>query len=119
MNQPQQKTGLRSRRTLALAGAVLCGIAAGLSWTYSTGSGTSTFGFAVFMRAAIVFALLWLAYPSLQRPLRWCPPVVVVVFLVGLGVMIANPRLVPAVVPLLGIAGTVLGVLTWLRKTSR
>lgn len=119
MNQPQQKTSAGSRRTLALVGAVLCGIAAGVSWTYNTGNGTSVFGVAVFARAAIVLALLWLAYPSLKRPLGWFPPVVIVVFLIGVGVMIANPKLLPAVIPLLGIAGTVLGILTWLRKASR
>lgn len=86
---------------LALAVVLFCaGVAIRLSTDEASGHGK--FGSGSLIRLGVVFAALWLAWPSLRRPATWLPPGMAIVILGGIGVLAVQPRLLPAVLPAVG-----------------
>ena len=67
-------------------------------------------------RIGLVLAALWIAWPSLQRPIRWLPPSIAVAGVIALGVVAAQPRLVLVAVPALC---TLLALTTFVRSMKR
>lgn len=92
------------RRPVVLALAVLL-FCAGVLIRLSTdeASGHGKFGSGSLIRLGVVFAALWLAWPSLRRPATWLPPGMAIVILGGIGVLAVQPRLLPAVLPAVGL----------------
>ncbi len=67
-------------------------------------------------RLALLLGLVWLAWPSLQKPAEWLPSGVTAVVLVCLGACAVQPRLLLLLIPLMG---TVIGIgaaMRFLRK---
>ena len=67
-------------------------------------------------RVGLVLAALWIAWPTLQRPIRWLPPGIAVAGVIGIGVIAAQPRLVVVAVPALC---TLLALATIVRSLKR
>ncbi|MGI9466252.1 MAG: hypothetical protein ACR2OA_03925 [Rubripirellula sp.] len=55
-------------------------------------------------RVGLVMAGLWIAWPSLLRPINWLPPGIAVLGVIALGVIAARPVLAIAAIPLVGAA---------------
>lgn len=66
-------------------------------------AGGSRFTSAAAGRIGLVFAAICLAWPSLRRPLQWLPPGIPVLLIVGIAVVAARPRLIIAILPMLGL----------------
>ena len=55
-------------------------------------------------RVGLVMAGLWMAWPSLLRPINWLPPGIAVLGVIALGVIAARPALAIGAIPLVGAA---------------
>jgi hypothetical protein len=97
------------RRKLVLAVAVL-GAAGGLLLPYvwdASGERAADQGRAQvvansLLRIGIVMFALWLAMPSLRKPMLWVPPGLAALGLVGIAAVAAQPRLLLIMLPALG-----------------
>lgn len=105
MQSEKQESLPRSwRRQTVLAGAcVAFALAAGVEILgryypgFATGRGEFT-GNSLF-RLGIVLGALWLAMPSLSRPLQWLPPVFATILLVCVGVVVIQPKFLLVLLP--------------------
>ena len=105
----------RDGRRWLLAGlTVLATAVAAVVWWASDGSAASSFVAASAFRIAVVLGCLWMAWPSLKRPMDWLPAGVAGTCLIGLMVIAARPRLVVLVVPLVGLVGVITSARRWL-----
>ncbi|QDS92297.1 hypothetical protein FF011L_10390 [Roseimaritima multifibrata] len=95
-------TGWRRPLILVLS-IVLLAVGAFVRATTDESSGHWNFGTGTLLRLGLTFGALWLAWPSLQRPASWLPAGMPFLMLVGVGVIAAQPRLVVAVVPAIGL----------------
>ena len=68
------------------------------------------------LRIGIVLIALWLALPTLRKPLAWLPPGIVAACLVGIGVIAAQPRLIVVLAPAAGILLAVAGFARFFRR---
>lgn len=66
-------------------------------------------------RIGIVLFALWLALPTLRKPMSWLPPGTAALCLIGIMAVAAQPRLLVVLVP---VAGALL-TLGWLVRTFR
>jgi hypothetical protein len=57
-------------------------------------------------RIGIFMAVLFIAWPSLRRPMSWLPPGIAGIILIGMMVLAARPRLVTVILPVLAILTT-------------
>ncbi|SRR6056297_1219062 len=92
------------RRPVVLVLAIvfmIAGVMLRLSTEESSAHGS--FGAGSLFRLSIAMGALWLAWPSLRRPATWLPPGMVIVILIGVGVVVAQPRLLIAALPAVGI----------------
>lgn len=94
------------RRHAVLLGAIVAfGLAAGVELLgrarpdFAVGRGAFT-GNSLF-RLGIVLGALWLAMPTLGRPLQWLPPIFATVLLVAVGVMVIQPKFILIMLPVL------------------
>ncbi|MAI72518.1 MAG: hypothetical protein CMM01_16650 [Rhodopirellula sp.] len=55
-------------------------------------------------RVGLVMGGLWIAWPSLLRPINWLPPGIAVACVIALGVIAARPALALVAIPLVGTA---------------
>lgn len=55
-------------------------------------------------RIGLVMAGLWIAWPSLLRPINWLPPGIAVLGVIAIGVIAARPTLAIVAIPLVGTA---------------
>lgn len=55
-------------------------------------------------RVGLVMGGLWIAWPSLLRPINWLPPGIAVLGVIAIGVIAARPVLAVAAIPLVGAA---------------
>lgn len=55
-------------------------------------------------RVGLVMGGLWIAWPSLLRPINWLPPGIAVAGVIALGVIAARPNLAIVAIPLVGTA---------------
>ncbi|WP_231603196.1 hypothetical protein [Neorhodopirellula pilleata] len=69
-------------------------------WTGS--ESTRDFLISAMTRIGLVIGAIWLAWDSMRRPARWIPPGLAVAGVVGIIVIAAQPKLIFAIVPLLG-----------------
>lgn len=105
---PETPARVDIRRTMAGSVAfLLLAIAATAyltNWlTDWTGSqSTSEFIVSAMTRIGLVIGAIWLAWDSMRRPAQWIPPGLAVAGVVGIIVVAAQPKLIFAIVPLLG-----------------
>lgn len=110
------------RRTFAggLSVTLLCAsaFAYATSWLADwTGSqSTSDFIVSAMTRIGLVIGAIWLAWDSMRRPARWIPPGLAVAGVVGIVVVAAQPKLIFAIVPLLGGLAVFTSVVRVLRR---
>jgi hypothetical protein len=57
-------------------------------------------------RIGIFLAVVFIAWPSLRRPMSWLPPGIAGIILIGMMVLAARPRLVAVVLPAIAILTT-------------
>ncbi len=55
-------------------------------------------------RVGLVMAGLWIAWPSLLRPINWLPPGIAVLGVIAIGVIAARPNLAIVAMPMVGAA---------------
>jgi xanthosine utilization system XapX-like protein len=70
------------------------------NWTGS--ESTSQFVVSAMTRIGLVLGAIWLAWDSMRRPASWFPPGLAMVGVIGIVVIAAQPKLIFAIVPLLG-----------------
>ena len=63
---------------------------------------TTQFVVSAMTRIGLVLGAIWLAWDSMRRPASWLPPGLAMVGVVGIVVIAAQPKLIFAIVPLLG-----------------
>lgn len=63
---------------------------------------TSQFLVSAMARIGLVLGAIWLAWDSMRRPARWLPPGLAMVGVVGIVIIAAQPKLIFAIVPLIG-----------------
>lgn len=113
-----------SRRRLAGGLAVILLTAAALAYVSGVlpewiGSAASaSFLISAMTRMGLVFAAIWLAWDSLQRPARWLPPGLALLGTLSIILVAAQPKLLIAVLPLLGIVAVLTTVLRAFRGKS-
>lgn len=93
-------------------------LAVGAWMRFHKGDSAHTFGSMSFLRIGIVFGVLWLAWPSLRRPAQLLAPGLMLLVLLGILVVAAQPRLILAVGPVVGVlvaAGAILRTLRWIK----
>jgi hypothetical protein len=93
-------------------GCVVAGLWA--NFREASGGGSQFAGNSV-LRIGIVLVALWLALPTLKKPLQWLPPGILVVCLVGVGALAAQPKLIFVIAPAAGGLLAVAGVVRFLR----
>lgn len=77
---------------------------------------THAFVTAALLRVGLVLGALWLAWDSLKRPARWLPPGLAVAGVIGIVVVAAQPRLLLAIGPALGVLALLSGVMRIFRS---
>ncbi|WP_404305005.1 hypothetical protein [Neorhodopirellula lusitana] len=70
--------------------------------TWFGSQSTRDFVIAAMTRIGLVLGAIWLAWDSMRRPASWFPPGLAMAGVVGIVVVAAQPKLILAVVPLLG-----------------
>ena len=104
----KQDSSFAYRRTLTGFLSVFLLITAGTfamtTWMTDWVGSQSTRDFLIagMTRIGLVFGAIWLAWDSLKRPARWLPPGLAVAGVIGIVVVAAQPKLILAIVPLLG-----------------
>lgn len=89
--------------TIGIGGLVL-----GVLSHWRTGTtGEESFGSNSAFRVGVVMIAIWLALPTLNKPMRWLPPGAAVMCLIAVGAIAAQPRLVVIVVPAVGFLLTI------------
>ena len=103
-------------RRLILLVLGIGGLAVGLMNQWVDGdSGSRGFASNSAFRMGVVMIAIWLALPTLNKPMRWLPPGVAVACLVAIGALAAQPRLLIVAIPAAG----VLLSMTWLVRMFR
>ena len=104
----------RDRRRWVLAGLAIgaATVAVGI-WMVGDASATSSFAAASAFRISVVLTCLWMAWPSLKRPVDWLPAGVAGACLIGLMMIAARPRLAFLVVSLVGLIGVITSARRW------
>lgn len=121
-SQPVESNGgVSRRRWCGGVAAVLLSTAVAAHWTglvaeWTGSESTSVFLVSALTRIGMVFAALWLAWDSLRRPARWLPPGLAVLGVVSVVVVTAQPKLIIAILPLVGIVTVLASVLRVFRK---
>ncbi len=111
-----------TRRQLAGTLAMVLLLAAGVghfsgvlpTWTGSVSA--ASFLVSALTRIGLVFGAIWLAWDSLQRPARWLPPGLALIGTLSIILVAAQPKLIIAVLPLLGVATVLMSILRAFRK---
>lgn len=70
--------------------------------TWIGSESTTQFVVSAMTRIGLVLGAIWLAWDSMRRPASWLPPGLAMVGVVGIVVVAAQPKLIFAIVPLLG-----------------
>ncbi len=94
---------------------LLAGMAIGL-WLFAATGSMLGVGAMALGRLALLLGVVWLAWPSLQKPAQWLPSGLTAVVLVSLGACAVQPRLLLMVIPLLGTVITIGAAMRFLRK---
>lgn len=68
------------------------------------------------LRVGIVLIALWIALPTLRRPLSWLPPGIVAACLIAIGVVAAQPKLIFVLAPAAGVLVAIAGFARVFRK---
>lgn len=76
----------------------------------------ATFAIASMTRVGAVLAAIWLAWDSLRRPARWLPPGLAMIGVAAIIAIAVQPRLMLAVIPLMGVIGVVAVVVNAFRR---
>jgi hypothetical protein len=113
-NRPNQFSNWSWRRSVVGVFSITCLLIGGYQTTI--GSGDGLMGRSVFLRAGVAFLMLWIAWPSLVRPAKWLPPGILLLAMIGLAILIGQPKLIPAVLPLFGFVTVAAIVITYLRR---
>lgn len=82
---------------LAIAFALLALLVWKLKGDLIGGVGATSLG-----RTSLLLGMIWLAWPSLQKPANWLPPGIAVVLLGGVVACGMQPKLAIVLVPLVG-----------------
>jgi hypothetical protein len=106
------------RIALGIVAAILL-VTSALMTFWPGQSGTASFAASASGRIGLVLAALWLAWPSLQRPASWLPPGIVVLCVLALAVIAAQPRLVVVAVPAVAALIALAGFVRMMRGSSR
>lgn len=99
-------------------------VAGGVAYFTSVGEETlgsasaHAFATAALVRVGLVLGALWLAWDSLRRPAKWLPPGLAVAGVIGIVVVAAQPRLLLAIGPALGVLGVLSAVMRVFRTKS-
>jgi hypothetical protein len=103
-------------RRWTLLGLGIGGITLGI-WqnTLDQQEGGGQFASNSLLRIGIVMIALWLALPTLKKPISWVPPGVVVVCLVAVGAVAAQPKLIFVIAPAVGLLLTLGGFARFFR----
>ncbi len=94
---------------------VLAGAAIGL-WLFAATGSMLGVGAISLGRLAMLLGLVWLAWPSLQKPAEWLPSGITAIVLVCMGACAVQPRLLLVLVPLVGTLIGIGAAVRFLRK---
>ncbi len=116
---PAGENRLTGYRRWAILIIGIGGLALGIWSHWRTGTtGEESFGSNSAFRVGVVMMAIWLALPTLNKPMRWLPPGAAVLCLIAVGAIAAQPRLVVIVVPAVGFLLTI-GWLVRIFQVSR
>ncbi len=105
------------RIILGLLAVLFVGAALTLTFAPLNISASGRFGTGSLFRLGAACGALWLAWPTLRKPANWLPSGFLAIILLAVGVVAVQPRLLPAVVPAVGILLTVTAFVRILRAS--
>jgi hypothetical protein len=101
-NSHSNRKPIEHRRLLVLVMSVTLLVGYGIGLTVNDQSGFKPLS-EMMGRIGLLLGALWLAWDSLRRPAQWLPPGMALASILVLAVLAAQPKLIVAALPALGV----------------